>query len=471
MAPSKKRKKAASGSESEPPPPSKKARGHPRKYAAAPVELASRPNSHSRFLVPPPAQVLPATTIEGIASEFSSPVDEPDVQAATALLALIAREIQKRTKKCPMASIIGRRRSKTRTKNRRKRRSRRKRKRKTKRKRKRRKRRRRKRRRAAFKLEFLVPVDAATDTLTVSTDSTDTELFREIADGMDVGVKKLQIAYRFNFWAKTDKPRLLNASKHVKELFDAAHTEMEERNEAKHKNSKSKRKPALQVIISDLRPKQELAKVGKGKGKGKKVTRVSSDSEDEGDAGPKKKSGPSFAEGVHDSITTPPQALKLNVGEGSKAAPVSRRAKDVPPPPQPYAPYYPPPPGYPHGYPPYYPPPPPPAPAPPPPAPVLAASSAPEKPARMRTLRHGISLDSQIGDWLLELAEKDEDGHNFLSFGPLLRAQGLMQVSQLVDKTSESLKQYCPDILPGTAKLLIKRAKKECRRVRKVEAQ
>jgi hypothetical protein len=42
---------------------------------------------------------------------------------------------------------------------------------------------------------------------------------------------------------------------------------MEERNEAKHKNSKSKRKPALQVIISDLRPKQELAKVGKGKGK------------------------------------------------------------------------------------------------------------------------------------------------------------------------------------------------------------
>ncbi|KAJ7727274.1 hypothetical protein B0H14DRAFT_3518882 [Mycena olivaceomarginata] len=286
-----------------------------------------------------------------------------------------------------------------------------------------------------------------------------------LADGMDVGVKKLRIAYRFNFWAKTDKPRLLNASKHVKELFDAAHTEMEERNEAKHKNSKSKRKPALQVIISDLRPKQELAKVGKGKGKGKKVTRVSSDSEDEGDAGPKKKSGPSFvreleakhkcdqhngfcsvaqngehislsghqislwallmAEGVHDSITTPPQALKLNVGEGSKAAPVSRRAKDVPPPPQPLD------------------------------------SQEDEDP----------TLFPKIGDWLLELAEKDEDGHNFLSFGPLLRAQGLMRVSQLVDETSESLKQYCLDILPGTAKLLIKRAKKECRRVRKVEAQ
>jgi hypothetical protein len=121
--------------------------------------------------------------------------------------------------------------------------------------------------RAAFELEFLVPVDAATDTLTVSTDSTDTELFREIADGMDVGVKKLRIAYHFNFWAKPDKPRLLNTSKHVKALFDAAHAEMEARDEAKSKNIKSKRKPALQVIISDLRPKQELVKVGKGKGK------------------------------------------------------------------------------------------------------------------------------------------------------------------------------------------------------------
>ncbi|KAJ7358004.1 hypothetical protein DFH08DRAFT_953203 [Mycena albidolilacea] len=133
---------------------------------------------------------------------------------------------------------------------------------------------------------------------------------------------------------------------------------------------------------------------------------------------PKHPEHPDWAEGMHNSITTPPQALKLNFGEGSKAAPVSCRAKDVPPPPQPYAPYYPPPPGYPHGYPPYYPPLPPPPSASLPPVPVALDSQEDED----------LTLLPKIGGWLLELAEKDKDGHNFLSFGPLLRAQGLMRV-------------------------------------------
>lgn len=114
-----------------------------------------------------------------------------------------------------------------------------------------------------------MPVDAVTDTLTVSTDSTDNELFREIADGMDVGVKKLCIAYHFNFWAKTDKPRLLNTSKHVKELFDAAHAEMEGHDEAKQKKFQVQAQARPSGYNQRPEVKTGTSEGGEGKGEGK----------------------------------------------------------------------------------------------------------------------------------------------------------------------------------------------------------
>ncbi|KAJ7358003.1 hypothetical protein DFH08DRAFT_953201 [Mycena albidolilacea] len=97
MAPSKKRKKGGlwirKGTFSTP----KKACGCPRRNTATQVELASqpklilkipRPTSSSGTGTTSDSEVLPASTIEGIASEFLSPVDKPNVQAATALLTL-----------------------------------------------------------------------------------------------------------------------------------------------------------------------------------------------------------------------------------------------------------------------------------------------------------------------------------------------------------------------------------------------
>lgn len=163
--------------------------------------------------------------------------------------------------------------------------------------------------------------------------------------------------------------------------------------------------------------------------------------------------------------------------EGSKAVPAVRRSHAVPEP-APYYPYYPPLPGaHPTGpYPPYYVPPPPPAPT--------HALPLPEPVPRASALRHGASIDSQDGDvptlypkideWLLELdtSERGEDGHNFSAFGARLRSEGYMRVIQLADegdKGVETLQRICPDMKLGTAKVLMKYARIDCKSIRRIE--
>ncbi|KAJ7794902.1 hypothetical protein B0H14DRAFT_3496572 [Mycena olivaceomarginata] len=51
----------------------------------------------------------------------------------------------------------------------------------------------------SFQLEFTVPVGAASDTITMSSDIGYTEFFQNIADTMDVRKKDLNIAYKLNF--------------------------------------------------------------------------------------------------------------------------------------------------------------------------------------------------------------------------------------------------------------------------------
>lgn len=193
----------------------------------------------------------------------------------------------------------------------------------------------------------------------------------------------------------------------------------------------------------------------------------------------------SQAQGAHTSDTVPPSVLNLNL-EGTKAPVPTRRANktgiEAEPHHHPHYPYYPPPPHVP--YPPYYPPHAPPhQPHPAVPEAALPAPAPAPIPAIQTTLRKGISLDSQddenptdfpkVEDWLLELdgGDRGEDGHGFYLFGPPLRQNGYTRIVQLLDESVDSLRKICGDMPLGTAKLILKYAKQDCKKIRRVEAE
>ncbi|KAJ6462460.1 hypothetical protein C8R45DRAFT_1026837 [Mycena sanguinolenta] len=340
---------------------------------------------------------------------------------------------------------------------------------------------------------------------------------RAVGDEMDIRPKDLKIAYRFNFWTQKEPLRLLSTEKHLAGLFVVARKELQERVDKKTKRSKE-----LEVTIADVRDKEEKLKKGKGKEKRKappvrKSTHSSDGSDDDDLRPPRKKSGAEFlrelhskhkcelhssfcliakngehialsdqkmslwsmllSEKAHSSITEPPPQLQLSMDNGSHTVPAGRNRRTDNNNQQPSVPfaYYPPPPGYmpPHAYPSYYHPVPPPPPAAPQPSASKPSSS---------TLHHASSIDSQdddnitfpkMDDWLRELNAADEDGHQFDSFAPALHANGFMRVYQLADERDGVglLTKICPEIKIGTASLLVKRAKKECNTLRRLEKQ
>lgn len=155
---------------------------------------------------------------------------------------------------------------------------------------------------------------------------------------------------------------------------------------------------------------------------------------------------------------------------GTQAPPPSRRtaaSQQPPPPPGPY-PYYPPAGPYPHAY---YPPVLAPA------APPLPAAPTPAKPSNAEPDsddNESPTLFPKIDDWLLELdtSERGEDGHGFHKFGAALRDQGFARIVQILDFGSErELMNVCEGMPIGVAKLVMKYAKVDCKKIRKVEAE
>jgi hypothetical protein len=86
------------------------------------------------------------------------------------------------------------------------------------------------------------------------------------------------------------------------------------------------------------------------------------------------------------------------------------------------------------------------------------------------------TLFSKIDDWLLDLdtSEQGEDGHGFVKFGTTLCTEGFARVVQLSDLGGEGEKMLlgmCNGMMLGVAKLSMKYAKVDYKKVHKREAE
>ncbi|KAJ7266436.1 hypothetical protein B0H12DRAFT_1099604 [Mycena haematopus] len=335
-----------------------------------------------------------------------------------------------------------------------------------------------------------------------------------------MGVRKrdIKITYKFSWSKEKERPKLLGTATHVAKLFKDAREELLDRQKLVRKKPDAKAlKKTFEVIITDLTPKNAKEKtdkaVKKPQSKGK---RRKDDSDSEADTPvDKSKMTPAeslreleqdrrcekhdcfcavaengehvtltnnnmslwslmLSQGLHTSKSLPPATLGLPMTTGTKSAAPSRRApQNTLPPPPPYPYYYPPgphPPTY------YHAPPAPPAhlpePVPPPPA---------------NNLKKTISVESNgnddptlfpiIQDWLLELdtSDRGQDGHHFSQYGDTLRQNGFARVVQLADEGetegAKLLREMCPEMPVGVARLLIRYAVRDCEKVRKIEKQ
>ncbi|KAJ7915844.1 hypothetical protein B0H13DRAFT_1871715 [Mycena leptocephala] len=350
-----------------------------------------------------------------------------------------------------------------------------------------------------FDVEFVIPVASnATDTLTYSSEITHLDFTQNVADEMYIRRRDLEFGYKLSHWTKDVLPRVIKTPIHLIRLFNAVREERKIRAHAKNPAKKP-----LQVNIIDLRPKQsdkaEPKKPASKKPKSKASFRwlypihvlnilsqasatkaESSDSEMERCNLGRRRLDPSTyasskhntnAQGAHNSTSTPPPVMGLPFETGTQAAPRSRTTPNHQPPPppgpHPYS-YYPPPGPYPHAY---YPP----APA---AHPVPAAQNPPKPSNPDADLDDDESptLFPKIDDWLLDLdtSERGEDGHGFSKFGAMLRNEGFARVVQILDLGAEGEKELmkiCEGMMIGVARLMIKYAKVDCRKIRKQEAE
>lgn len=178
----------------------------------------------------------------------------------------------------------------------------------------------------------------------------------------------------------------------------------------------------------------------------------------------------SQAEKVHKSTTEAPGELNLSLTHGTQAVHQPRQHQPLPPPSGPYPyPYYPPPP--PHTYP-YFPP--------PPPAPTAPQQSPVRKPKPTTGIdseeEESPTLYPLIEEWLTELdsGERGQDKQNFAQYGPALRESGYIRLKQLEDEKDDGVKmlmEVCDGLPTGTAKLIMKYVLKDCRKIRRVDAE
>jgi hypothetical protein len=82
------------------------------------------------------------------------------------------------------------------------------------------------------------------------------------------------------------------------------------------------------------------------------------------------------------------------------------------------------------------------------------------------------TLFPRVASWLQELDEgpRGADQHNFAQYTDALEKNMLMRVFQLEDLTEEKLLTVCASMVTGTAALVLQYARKDCGKIRKVEA-
>ena len=108
----------------------------------------------------------------------------------------------------------------------------------------------------AFKLEFLVPIHNALESMTFSSNITWREFCYQIAMTKDVKREDLKLAYKFSTAKVKDLGRHLNTQAHLSSLFDAALEIMQVPSKTKGKTKKQE----LHVVLIDLSPKEKNSK-------------------------------------------------------------------------------------------------------------------------------------------------------------------------------------------------------------------
>jgi hypothetical protein len=77
------------------------------------------------------------------------------------------------------------------------------------------------------------------------------------------------------------------------------------------------------------------------------------------------------------------------------------------------------------------------------------------------------ALYPTINNWFKELEDSPRaDGHHFAHYGPQLENEGFGRLYQLCDLTVQELKDICIGMREGHARLILRFAKDDCRKIR-----
>jgi hypothetical protein len=104
-----------------------------------------------------------------------------------------------------------------------------------------------------FPLEFVVPVDGATESMMISSNMDWGDFLYRMAGEMGFKKDHISLAYRFSTAPKKDLPRALTKPTHFSALWDDARKEMLAL-EIKKRSSKSTKE--LKILLVDRTPKQ-----------------------------------------------------------------------------------------------------------------------------------------------------------------------------------------------------------------------
>ncbi|KAJ7657581.1 hypothetical protein B0H17DRAFT_1213429 [Mycena rosella] len=296
-----------------------------------------------------------------------------------------------------------------------------------------------------IELEFVVPVCDASDTLTLSSTLSHPIFFQNIADEMDIQRNKLNIGYKLSTWTKAERPRKLGTTDHITKLFALACNQLD-----------TKSKKELQIIVINLDPVIQANKKGKKlkpranqaelssnillltdpqKTK-QKAKQDESASDSDGDGQPKKKFSAAFLRDLESTHKCNKHDSHCTVAKNGEHIPLSSGNLSL--------------------------------------WSLLLAegnytSSTVPPPAL------GLPLDRGTQAAAPTRCDRGEDGHQFTRFGNILHANGFVRINQLADKGSGGavvLQEICgEDMKIGIARLMMKYAMKDAKKIRKVAQQ
>ncbi|KAJ7061756.1 hypothetical protein C8F01DRAFT_1083144 [Mycena amicta] len=360
---------------------------------------------------------------------------------------------------------------------------------------------------------YLVPDGASVVEIELPLSMPKDDFFRRIADEIDVRRRDLHIGHKFStalVKAKAIRLKEQDNSTSYESMVHAAQKELKKRRKTRKEYTKEftieivdlREKPKKDSAVDKKKKKQQR---GKARNKKSQTASTSSDDDDDADDGAGKKtkakhlielqaqrfcqthqryciSTPDgrehlelsignmslwsvhLAEQKHTSYLDPPDEVKTKiVGMNPENGPprLNSRARPnalIPPayPPPGFPPYYPPPNGpYPYyGY----------AP-PPPPAPVVQPLPAANITRTQSTDSEEFILYPLIEKWLPGLDAdpiRGGDEYNFGQFAASFISNGYKQIDSLLGESQEQLRELCPGMNKGTAKLLEKYVAKDC---------